>query len=300
MVQSKGNFGKRDKTIQRWICLDLDGTLLLKHPNEGSLKSRCHPKLIQTLHSLNTLGWNIAIITGRTFSFAYPPLSSFNFPYYLAVQQGSHLFKMPQEELLFHHLLEPPLVHAILESLLQMQIPTIAYLGPQKGDACLYSQENVPPTLLAIYEKIEKLSKEPWIKLNSLTDAKTFHSSLIKGFGSDAKLLALAQAQIEKHFPVATTLIKDPLFIGNNYLLITAKKATKGNIVKELLSTTSSPIISIGAGDDDNDLSMLQACTYRLVMDDAPEALLKIATSIVSSTDPLDLPAKIEQIAASL
>ena len=293
MVQSTLNFGKRDTQFQKWICLDLDGTLILKHPSEGSFSGKCHPETVQTLRYAITLGWNVAIITGRTFSFAKQVLESFDFPFNLAVQQGSHFFTMPEEKLLLEHMIEKSVVHELLTFLVQNKIPTIAYLGYEEGDACLYSMEHVDEKLFAFYQKIQKISTKPWIQFPSLTQATTYRASLVKGFSHNQEHLREVQKELHQRFHVASTLIKDPLCLGQFYLLITASKATKGHIVQELLAREMLPSITIGAGDDDNDFSMLNLCTYRLVMDDAPLSLQKIATTLVSSKDPLDLSLKI-------
>jgi HAD superfamily hydrolase (TIGR01484 family) len=297
MVQSVDNFGKNDEQFQKWICLDLDGTLVLKNTNEGSLKGECHPKTIQTLRHAHRIHWNIAIITGRTLSFAKRALSSIDFPYTLAVQQGSHLFSMPNETLLTQHILEPEAVQEILRILIEEEVPAIAYLGYENGDACIYSKEHVDQELLSFFKTIEKISLKPWIEVPSLSQVNGYPSSLIKGFSYNPSKLKKVEEKIQKKFDVAITLIKDPLSSeGQFYLLITAKGATKGEIVRELVSSRNATPIIIGAGDDENDLSMLSLCTYRLVMDDAPTSLKKIATTIVSSKDPLDLSAKIEMI----
>ncbi|MCB1117940.1 MAG: HAD family phosphatase, partial [Chlamydiia bacterium] len=69
---------------QGLIALDIDGTL-----TDGS---RLIPdQVVNYLHGLHDSGWQIALITGRMYSFAKRAIANMNFPYYLGIQNGADI-----------------------------------------------------------------------------------------------------------------------------------------------------------------------------------------------------------------
>jgi hydroxymethylpyrimidine pyrophosphatase-like HAD family hydrolase len=82
-------------------------------------------------------------------------------------------------------------------------------------------------------------------------------------------------------FPeVSATMIRDPLGKGIYLILVTAKQATKGNalqIVKQIIGD-GGPVIA--AGDDLNDISMLQNADVKIVMSSAPAEMHSMATIV--------------------
>lgn len=82
-------------------------------------------------------------------------------------------------------------------------------------------------------------------------------------------------------FPsLSATMIRDPL--GDNiYLnLVTAKEATKGNALRIIQNVVGEGGPVIAAGDDLNDVSMLEAADVRIVMASAPSEMHPLATIV--------------------
>src|SRR3990167_9606246 len=61
--------------------------------------------VISYLAELHKQDWEIVLVTGRTFSYAMMSLEKINFPYYLAVQNGAEVLKMPEKTILFRNFL---------------------------------------------------------------------------------------------------------------------------------------------------------------------------------------------------
>ncbi len=83
-------------------------------------------------------------------------------------------------------------------------------------------------------------------------------------------------------------IINDPL--GDEHAFVaqgTNPFATKGDALRSFSAQFDNPPLIIAAGDDFNDISMLEAATVKVVMATAPKELLAIA-DIVAPSAALD------------
>lgn len=257
------------------IALDIDGTItedIHKIPERvaGFLK-----KLWQQ-------GWQMVFITGRTFSFGHSTLKNLDFPYYFAVQNGADILEMPKKRQVSRHYLENSIIPSIEELYGTEKEDFIIYAGHDKGDFCYYRPNRFSPFLLSYLEEIKKLAPEPWKEVSSFQmDAlKTF--PLIKCLGSKEAMTKINQA-LNSLSSLHVTLIRDPIGEGLYLNLVTSSSATKGKALIKAAETLDIQGPLIAAGDDLNDISMIEKAHIRIVMETAPKQLLDKAHIIAPS-----------------
>ena len=107
------------------IAFDIDGTL-------SHRLDRIDTKVVEMLERLSTDQWQVALVTGRNFSFAWQILQNFSFPYLLAVQNGTDVLQMPEKKLLKRHYLDPQILPEIEEEYRGQKEDFILYAGMDK------------------------------------------------------------------------------------------------------------------------------------------------------------------------
>lgn len=275
--------------MKRIIALDIDGTLtaeLLHIPRQ----------VIDLLSRLNREQWLISLLTGRTLSFAQPLLDQLNFPYVLALQNGADILSMPESKLLARNYLSAKLL-PMLEKVYQGQLEDfIIYSGFEKGDFCYFRPKRFGKELLAYLQKLETCSSAPWQAVEEFAFSEWECFPLIKCFGKEKEMLSIASLLCTVE-GITTSVIRDPICPSLYLNLITAKEANKGKALRFLRSHFSISSV-IAAGDDRNDLSMLEEAHVRIVMENAPEEVKKIATLIAKPAAQLGIIDALEEAVA--
>jgi hydroxymethylpyrimidine pyrophosphatase-like HAD family hydrolase len=251
------------------LTLDLDGTIVHR-------LDPIDPELVILFKQFNQKGAKVAFVTGRMFSFAHRALKDLDFPYYLALQNGADILKMPGKLLLQRNYLK---IEPILLTLKKLQVPVIFYSGFENGDFCYYQKSRFTPQELVYLEELKKINPIPWKEFFELEEIAHLSVPLIKFFGKEKDLIPL----IEIFKGYSAQVIKDSVDPAQSILLLTAPCATKGDVVKflrEKLHATS----MIAAGDDRNDISMFLQADYGIAMADAPSELKEVAHEVVSET----------------
>lgn len=254
-----------------WIALDLDGTIT-DHTHHA-------PKeVVQFLHSLQEKGWEIVFITGRTLSFAYTVVKEFDFPYYLAVQNGADILLMPDKKRVARHYLDDRVIPVLEKAYAGKKEDFLLYTGYENGDFCYYRPDHFSPAFLAHVEhKIMPLSPEPWKAVKDFELKKGFSFPLAKCLGSKEEM-EMVSSRLQELSDCAAPLIRDPFDPGVYLILVTARLATKGNALNTIKEITGKGGLTIAAGDDFNDISMLEVADIKIVMDTAPPEMLPMAT----------------------
>jgi HAD superfamily hydrolase (TIGR01484 family) len=245
------------------IALDIDGTVT-------DATHRVPAPVADFLHEMHAGGWELMFITGRTFSFAIHALHVFTFPFYLALQNGADIVHMPSKQLVARYYLDGAIVHEVEKLYKGISEDFILYTGYERGDFCYYRPKRFSQRLLAHLHKIMPLSQEPWKEVDdfALDAGETF--PLIKCLGEKGEMERLAQA-LEDLPRTATTMIRDPLDDDRIYLnLVTHEQATKGKALMRAIEESDNRGVIIAAGDDLNDISMLEAADFKIVMENAP------------------------------
>lgn len=253
--------------MKGWIALDVDGTITQD-------KYSIPTDVISFLNECHGNGWRIVFATGRAFIFAKPALEKIPFPYFLMPQNGSVVMRMPSQEIMFKRYMNPEVIRDLEEIYEGKNSHYLVYSGVENGDRCYYQPTRFSKADLVYLEGVQKREKEEW-----MTGSVDFDFPLIKCFGKLEAMKKVERKLLKKgHFEV--TLIRDPFHSSYYLLLVTNKNASKGSSLQEIISQEGKGKIVIAAGDDVNDISLLQAADVRIAMPHAPEELRKIADFI--------------------
>ncbi len=263
MVASKG-----------WIALDIDGTITLD-------KYSVPQPVTDFLRRLHEEGWNIAMATGRPFAFASMALSQFDFPYIFLLQNGSLALEMPSRKFLFRRYISPRVIHLVEQAYAGIDSDFLIYAGYEKGDFCYWRPHRFSTEDLRYLDDLQKRQKERWQAVDRFVDLEEF--PLIKCFGHETRMRRVAERlKATEKFQVAK--IRDPFEEGYYLLLVTDRKASKGDSLNEVLKLKGRGSRVIAAGDDENDIALLQMADVKIAMAHAPETLQKVATFIAPPT----------------
>lgn len=251
------------------LALDIDGTLT----NEAhSIPFSVAKELIGYVNE----GWILFVVTGRSFKWASPLFKDFGVPFYLALQNGALLLKMPECQILAKNYLSLE----ILEKVGEYSPECAIFSGFEGDDIVYYRRERFNKEDLDYLDFRKNLLSETWIDIPDYLHLPFTSFASLKWIGRQSsleKLVHNAKKKLELHLP----LNKDP--INKNFFVAqgTHEKATKGEILKKWLKTKpnfNGPVIA--AGDDSNDLSMLLEADVKIVMEGASFELLNFANFI--------------------
>jgi HAD superfamily hydrolase (TIGR01484 family) len=260
------------ETFKGIIALDIDGTITVsKHSME--------PPVYNYLNRLIKEEWRIILITGRTFSFAKPIASHLEGKYFLAPQNGAALFEMPQETCLFKRYLQSSVLQQLYPLSRAHDIGLLIESGKENGDICYYNPQDFPEKDSEYLSFREKISFAPWQKVNAVTTLPIQEFAVAKYFAPEAPAKELAE-QITQNLNLNVIVIRDPFRVGYSLALVNAPDASKGKILEPFIRMHAQNLPIIAAGDDYNDLEMLEKSTVKIVMQGAPPPLLKIADII--------------------
>jgi len=259
------------------IALDVDGTI--------TTSDRLIPdEVVSYLESLHNDGWQIALVTGRSFSFAMGALSKINFPYLLAVQNGADLLEMPEKKVISRSYID----HAIVQFLDQLYVDQkedfIIYSGYERGDFCYYRPHRFSPPMLKYLEELKLLCSVPWQEVETFELKEQSHFPLIKCIGSK-ELMESFDEKLRAHKGVKTSVIRDPIDRSLYLILVTHDRADKGMALRTLMKKFSLPRPLITGGDDNNDIPLLREGDIKIAMDGAPDVLQELADIIAPPSE---------------
>lgn len=262
-----------------WIALDIDGTIT---EDKYSIPA----PVIDFLKNTTDHGWKIAFATGRAFVFAAEAVRNLNFPFVLFPQNGSIALDMPAKEVIFRHYMSCEQIPVVEEALKDLGLDCIVYSGYENRDRCYFRPSRLSPEDLAYVREVEQREKESWIEVDEFPASEKI--PLIKCFGKHSCMLKIGN-RLQKSGAFHLSLIRDPFHRSNYVLLITDKNASKGNALREIVSLRGNRGLIVAAGDDENDLSLLQAADIKIAMPHAPESLRKIADFIAPPTSEMGI-----------
>jgi Cof subfamily protein (haloacid dehalogenase superfamily) len=264
-----------------WLALDIDGTITNK-------VYEVPQEVVSYLKEKEMEGWKIAIATGRTFHFAKMALSQFSFPFILIPQNGASALSMPEEKILFQRNLPFEIVPLLEQFFKQAKLDFIIYLGSSQNDRCYYRPKRLSPETIERLNKWQVIQKETWHPVDEYTKDQFTEFAAAKAYGKTEDIQVLKKKlQGAQNFHV--TVVKDPVMNGWSILFVTHPLASKGGALKEVFSRLGRGEKVIGAGDDENDLSLLDVADVKIAMEGAPPELLAkadlIATQIVKTLE---------------
>ncbi len=247
------------------IALDIDGTITVD-------KHRLEKKVNDFLNQLIESGWLLIFITGRTFSFAHPVLSNLKNTYYFAVQNGAALYQMPHEHLIQKHYLPTSLIPKLEEVHAKILIES----GRGNQDICYYKPASYTPEELDYINFRIQISPEKWVAVESFEELKIKEFSVVKYFATESAAQKIAE-KMRALGGVNVIVISDPFNPGYNLALVNEGGASKGLILEAFRKMYSPELPVIAAGDDFNDVEMLEKSTFKIVMQNAPKTMHALA-----------------------
>lgn len=257
------------------IALDIDGTIT-------SQTHQIHPDVVQYLTSLQEDGWNLIFITGRPFQWGYEVLRSLKHPYAFAVQNGALILDMPARKTLLTHYLNQDSLPLMEQICREEGTDFIIYAGFENQDWCYYRPTHLPSSTLEYVQKRFTALQEKWQALPSFQSlpVSTFSSYKCFAQGQQAKRLS---ERFEKELKLHAPINRDPFDPSYSVIQATHPNANKGTALKLYKQRLMLTGVVIAAGDDYNDLSMLQTADIRVVMNTAPRDLQEIADILAPS-----------------
>lgn len=255
--------------MQGIIALDIDGTITVEHHE----LSRAVAGYLSELASRE---WLIVFITGRTFNWGFRVLKDLPFRYFLAVQNGAIILEMPMRFIISRKYLDRSILFAMDKVCQGEPSDYVVYAGYEHHDVCFYRPKKFSSELLRYLEKRVAAFHETWQPLNSFDEMPLESFASVKCFGREASALRLAQ-KIEEKLGLHVPLIRDPF--DKNYLVVQATYTgiSKGQALKDLMAMEACAGTVIAAGDDRNDISMLEMAHIKVVMSTAPKEMLDMA-----------------------
>jgi 5-amino-6-(5-phospho-D-ribitylamino)uracil phosphatase len=259
------------------IALDIDGTLVTQH-------RPLSPDLALFLQEVNAKGWVILFATGRTIRWSMEHLSQLPFPFYLAPYNGACLFSFPQKEIILSALMD----HDDLMLLAPFinEFGAVIYEGGGE-ERIFYTARRFSELIFAHLRNRQELQKEEWIAINGVGSLPRIHVAGVRFFLSPTAALMLGET-INASTSLLAPTMKDSFNADLRIVQVTAQGASKGQALKALRKTFPRAL-AIAAGDDMNDIDLLEEANIGIAMASAPEELKKISTFIASTTghDPI-------------
>ncbi len=260
------------------IAFDIDGTLTHR-------LDWIDPKVVHFLKELVEDGWQVAFLTGRIFSFANVILKHFSFPYLVAVQNGADIIEMPHKKILQQNYLSSTILPEIEQAYQGHGEDFIIYAGIEQGDFCYYRPERFSKKVSEYLGVLESLSAK-WHTSDFIFEKGT-HFPLIKSFGEKETMQKL-YGKLKGHRSLEVSMIRDPVDPSLFLNLITDHRASKGSSLRFLKAHFKSPLV-IAAGDDHNDLKMLQEADVAIAIETAPQELIEVADILAKPADKLGI-----------
>lgn len=253
------------------IALDIDGTITTQGqpiPQE----------ILDYLHILSR-DWQILFVTGRTFQWGYQVLKAMPFDYYLSVQNGAITLKMPEKQLLFKKYLDQTILPVMQQICEEEPTDFVIYSGYENNDVCYYRPHHFDDPLRDYLRVRAAKMQETWQEIPSFDRFSMEQFPSVKCFGDYLSASRTAK-QIEDALGLHVPLIRDPFDEAFFIAQATHPQVNKGQALCDLKQLLTNDGITIAAGDDYNDRSMLAQATVKIVMATAPQEMLREADII--------------------
>ncbi len=222
-------------------------------------------EVIVYLENLHKDGWEIVLLTGRTFSFAMMSVEKINFPFFLAVQNGAEVLKMPGGQVVFQSFMPKSVAFGVDSLYHHYKEDFLIYSGLEKGDFCYYRSSKFSPFFIDYLEKLKTVSTAEWIEFGDLSEIPQTSFPLIKCF-SDSLSLQKIQGKLTDIHSVTSSIIMDSFDPKLPILLVTNSDVNKGLAFKRIAIDQGWSCPLVAAGDDNNDIPLLQLANISIAI----------------------------------
>jgi len=256
------------------IALDIDGTLA---PTPEPIPLA----VVDYLNRIQSDGFNVAFVTGRTFTFANAMLKLMKEPFYLVVQNGAAIIELPSKKVVYQKYLSKDILDELDLIFDGKKNDYLIECGVEKNDECFFRSTRHTEEQLEYIHFRGQLSKEPWIDTPSFQMTGIDYFPLIKCFGEESSLQLISENISERlglHMPV----IFDPFKPKGAIAMGTHPQVTKGFALQALRGLLNADYV-IAAGDDYNDVTMIEQADFGIAMETGPQILLSKASYVAPS-----------------
>lgn len=256
------------------IALDIDGTTL-------SCNMPPPQSLVEKLFSLYTDGWKILFATGRTLQWSEHHLKNLPFPFFLACYNGACIISYPEKKMIHSSSLLLKDLMSLTPYAHQFGVSVYELGGENK---VFIVKEKFTPQLQKHLDRRQAVQREHLVEISSIEDLPDiqYASARFFIFKKDASFLMQA---IEENSSVQPLLMKDSFDEDIRIIQITAKGSSKGGALRLLRKKYPLVLGTIAAGDDTNDIDLLEEADIGIAVGDAPQELRKIAYSVAASPE---------------
>ena len=247
---------------------DLDGTLLTKE-KKISVKTK------KALDEFAAAGNHFAICTGRGLDNVIPVSKELGLDYkgmYFICYNGAEIYDVDAGKDIFRIGVPLDLIPGIFETAAEHGIHVHTYtkdslVSPENGEEMQYYNRVIKRPVVVTDDIVSALPEDPCkviaIELHDLEKLERFRHAIM-----------------EKYSDTVTTVYSNP-----NYLEIFMKEAGKGSAVVRLAQHLNIPIEdTIAAGDEQNDISMIEAAGLGIAMLNAVDTA-KASANVITKFD---------------
>jgi len=252
------------------IFMDIDGTLL-------NSKHEIEPQTLKTLHALEQAGHYLFIATGRMASSAKHIAEKISTQTNFIASNGA--MTHVRGEVISHPLLLEN-AQLIFKTATEFQLPLFFF-----GENAVYHTDILPSYFKesADRERIATGEKRAFHKLEDFAHIKEHHQKLINGIiiseDSQEKLLAAKKMLADYGSLNISSSAK-------NNIEITELNITKASAIAEIIELLEiRPEHTIAFGDGFNDIEMLEFVEHGVAMDNATDAVKKVAAHVTDSNN---------------
>jgi HAD superfamily hydrolase (TIGR01484 family) len=257
--------------MKGWLAFDIDGTIT-------SEKSFVPTSVCNYFKELYNSGWQFVFLTGRSYTFSKACLFCFDFPYYFSAQNGSMLMEMPSKKIIFKNYLTKESLVSLEKAFEGLLGDFIVTKGVEFDDVCCFRPQKIPAKMMPYVKELQIREKEEWIRVQQF-ELEAF--PVAKCIAS-LKNLRIIEKILKEQDLFEISILRDPFFPTAHMLMVTKRGVNKGSTLMHLVKQYDKcPIIT--AGNDNNDISLLDVGDINIAMENSPKILLKKASYIAPS-----------------
>lgn len=257
------------------ICIDIDGTLT-------PVREQVSEKVVSYLQEKAQQGYRLLFITGRTYAWSVHLLKKLPFPYILASLNGAYVAKMPENRPLATNYIAFSKM-ALIEPLIHLEeVALILCTGPDQNEKSFLLSRYANDALKAHLKLRRAALSENWTEISDVNEIQLNHFAALRIFcikSAAPKLQKMLMAVPE----VQVAMMKDSYDDRFSLVTVTHSGASKGHAALFVAKHVGNSGPIIACGDDYNDIPMLEIADCKVVMNTAPEDLLKLADVIAPS-----------------
>jgi len=263
------------------IALDIDGTLTCDHDT-------IPVEVLGFLDECVEQGFDLIFITGRS----YPrtvPMIRMKSPFYLAVQNGAQCFHVPSGERIFDRFLDASLLPQLASLCSEEPTGMVVFDPSFQEDLCYFRQKDFSRDLFDYLQRRRAVFHEIWQEIESFDDVPIKRFPAAKYFGFLDSLERICGHMHRKGLKVDIPIIRDPFGEGYYVAQVTADGVNKGDALRRFAEHRQNGGPMIAAGDDYNDLSMIEQADVKVVMKTAPKEMLDMADVVAGTPQEMGI-----------